>query len=87
MLIENIDAFLVDFGTDAVIGGETVRGIFDSAYAEAFGLVAGTTPVLIVHSDVGASVGDAVTVLGSDYLVAEVHPDGTGISRLVLEIA
>jgi hypothetical protein len=74
----------------ATVGGVAVQGIFDSAYQ--LGDVGGsgmasTAPVLtLATSDVPASpVGTSVVVNALNYTVAAHEPDGTGISRLLLE--
>ena len=86
-LVEDYSVFMPDFGVDCTIDGETVRGIFDHASADAFGLVNGTKPILLLPSaSLGsAAAGSAITVGGVSFTIAEVQPDGTGMSRLVLE--
>jgi hypothetical protein len=88
-MTENISSFFADFGVNATIGAATVRGIFDAAFAESLGFVGGTTPQLLCASaDVTSVVeGTAVTIAAVSYTVAEIHPDGTGITLLRLETA
>jgi len=80
--------------TDEVItvGGSVVSAIFDNG--NALGNVgtlgmAGTQPLLtLVSADVPTNpVGSAVLVGAVPYLVAAHEPDGTGLSRLLLESA
>lgn len=86
-LTDDTAAFFTDFAIDATVAGVPVRGIFDAAYADVLGLVAGSTPVLTCASrDVTeAAVGASVTINATVYTVAEVHPDGTGMTRLLLK--
>lgn len=78
---------------DATLGWESVQGIFDSAYAQAnVGLLgmASTAPVFTLPTS--SLVGDPIglTLLldsGALYKVAAHEPDGTGLSRLILEAA
>jgi len=82
---ESRAAFFADFGVTATVGGVAVPAIFDAPYADALG-VAGTSPVLTIDSSsVTPAYGAAVSVAGASYTVAEIHPDGTGMTRLVLE--
>jgi hypothetical protein len=77
-----------EFATDAMLGGEPVRGIFDNGY-QAFEVAAGvyaTGPVfLIASSDVPENVDGLSLVMGSDvWNVVEPEPDGTGTTLLRL---
>ena len=46
MISENPVDFLVDFGSTATKNGSTsVVGVFDKAFAESFGMIAGNDPV------------------------------------------
>ncbi len=74
------------------VDGAEVNGIFDNGYDLAtVGLsgMASTQPTFTLStSSVPASpVGTPVVVNGTNYLVAAHEPDGTGISRLILERA
>lgn len=88
----NAAAFLRLSNTVAVVNGAAVAGIFDNGYQPgnvgAFGM-AGTQPGFTVPTaSVPANpVGMTVVVGGVSYLVAAHEPDGTGISRLLLETA
>lgn len=73
------------------LNGVAVVGMFDDAYREAdvgMGMASHqpvfTVPTAEVPTDV---VGATLTVRGTTYLVAEHKPDGTGLSRLFLELA
>ena len=69
----------------------TVNGVFDEGYVvvDVGGQVqvANVAPQLqCATSDVSsADKGDAITVNSVAYTVAEVHPDGTGVTTLILE--
>ena len=44
--VEDNDPFLADFAVSATKNGSaTVSGVFDKAYGEAYGMIAGTDPV------------------------------------------
>lgn len=70
----------------ATVGGVAVRAVFDDAYADQFG-IAGSTPALqCASADVAAAVpGTAVVVNGVNYTVGSIQPDGTGMTRLLLQ--
>lgn len=76
----------VVFGGTATV---SVGGLFDDAWGDALSLVTGTRPSLLVTdaSIPGLAQGDLVTVAGTVYAVAELQPDGTGLTRLVLSEA
>lgn len=88
-MTEALAPFFADFGVNATIGAAAVRGIFDATFAESLGFVGGTSPQLLCASSDVASVaeGDAVTIAAIGYTIAEIHPDGTGITVLKLETA
>jgi hypothetical protein len=83
--VEDIAPFLTDFGIAATVGGVSVRGIFDAAYADALGL-SGTRPMLLVAAaDVPAvAEGAAVTIGATSYTVESVRPDCAGMVQLFL---
>lgn len=92
MFVENFSAFLTDFGVNATVAGQAVRGIFDNGFAlGSVGVtgIAGAQPALTLPSSVlgGEPVGQAVTINAVAYTVAAHEPDGTGMSRLLLERA
>ena len=95
MFTEDLTAF---FDTDtgmaqvATVDGVAVSVIFDNATALGnVGILgmAGTQPsILLPTASVPASpLGKAVSVNATAYLVAAHEPDGTGVSRLMLEAA
>lgn len=71
----------------ATVGGVDVAGLFRNAYQEVLGIVAGASPVLLLPTaSVGsAAVGTSVSVGGTSYSIAEIQPDGMGLTRLVLK--
>ncbi len=78
--------------TDATVNGVTKAAIFDAAYALGsvgqFGMSSSQPALTIATSDVPADpVGLPVMVNGASYLIAVHEPDGTGISRLLLDMA
>lgn len=92
MFTEDLSTFFVEFGSDATLGGEPVRGVFDNAYAlgnvGAVGM-ASEQPMFTVptSSITGDPVGQSLVIGSQMYAVVEHRPDGTGISVLVLEVA
>lgn len=89
---EDLTVFLADFGETVTLNGVAVTAVFDADYASAgagpLGL-ASTSPALTVPTaSVPASpVGKPAVVRGVSYTIAEHHPDGTGMSVLLLEKA
>jgi hypothetical protein len=86
-LDEDFAEFMADFGVSAKVGATVITGIFDNAEADTFGIVANTRSVLTVATEdiPAASVGTTVVVDGTTYTIAELQPDGTGITRLMLK--
>ncbi len=86
-LDEDFAEFMADFGVSAKVGATVVTGIFDNAEADTFGIVANTRSVLTVATEdiPAAAVGTTVVVDGTTYTIAELQPDGTGITRLMLK--
>lgn len=76
----------------ATVGGVQHAGLFESGYAlGAVGPagIATTQPTLTLPTSalVGEVVGQEVTIGAAAYIVAAHEPDGTGLSRLLLEVA
>ncbi len=86
---EHLTGYFADYGTAATVKGAAVTGIFDDAWQDALGLVAGTQPALLLPTaSVGsATVGDSVVVGAVSYTIAGMEPDGTGMTRLRLQEA
>jgi hypothetical protein len=75
-----------------IVGGSVVDAIFDNGYALGnvglMGMASSQPAITLKTSDVPANpVGSAVTVGSVAYVVGAHEPDGTGLSRLVLETA
>ena len=90
MFVENTAAFFSDFGQTATVGGASVSAIFDAAYASSgagsLGFASSQPMLTLATAQVPADpVGTAVLVAGDSYLVGAHEPDGTGMSRLMLE--
>lgn len=82
---EPIDAFFADFGVDATLNGQPVRGIFDAPGSEHFGILGATSPVFRCSDSAVATVGSSLVIGAKTYAVAEFLPDGTGIVELRLK--
>ena len=68
----------------------TVNGIFDLEYVDIDlgGIpIAGLKAVFTCATDdiPGGSEGDAISVRGVDYTIMVCQPDGTGVTKLILE--
>lgn len=78
--------------TDATLNAVAVTGIFDNGYAPGsvgpYGMASTQPSLTLSTASVPADpVGMPVVVGAASYLVAAHEPDGTGISRLLLELA
>jgi hypothetical protein len=94
MFTEDLAPFFstTEFGTAATLGAVAVSGILDKPYAlgdVGFVGLAGNQPVFILPTaSVSADpVGTTLTVGAASFIVVAHEPDGTGVSRLVLEVA
>jgi hypothetical protein len=92
MFTEDLTAFFSDFGVTATVGGASVQVIFDNAsQGMQVGILgmAGTQPAITCKTaDLAADpVGLAALVGGVAYTITQHEPDGTGISRCLLETA
>ena len=84
---EDLTQFFADFAATATKSGVAVAGIFDKAYGEAFGMIAGNDPVFRTASSTGIVRGDTLVIGGVSYTVVNVEPDGTGLDLCRLEAA
>jgi hypothetical protein len=78
------------FAITATLAGQSVRGIYDREYAEAslgFGAAAGgRSSFILPSSTAGIAIGAVLVVPGAGtFKVAEIQPDGTGVTQLFLE--
>ena len=91
-MFNDLDVFFSDFGVAATLAGAAVRGIFDNGHAlgnVGLGGMADTQSVFVLSSDSlsGDPVGQTLAVNATSYYVSAHEPDGTGMSRLILEVA
>jgi len=94
MLTEDFGAFMntAEFATSVTLDGATVPAIFDAAFAlgsvGAYGMASTQPSLTLASANVpSAPIGKTAVVGNANYLVAAHEPDGTGISRLLLEAA
>ena len=85
--VEDLTPFFADFAAVATKSGVAVSGIFDKAYGESFGLIAGNDPVFRTASSTGIVRGNTLVIGGVTYTVTHVEPDGTGLDLCRLEAA
>ena len=86
--VEDADPFFADFGVAVTRNGSgSVIGLFDKAYAEAYGMIAGNDPVFRCLSSIGMARGDTLLIAGVTYTVVNIEADGTGIDLCRLEAA
>ena len=77
-----------DLAEPATVAGRPVRALFDAAYADVLGVASIAPALTCASADVAHAVrGSAVTVRGVAYTVANLQPDGTGVTVLILERA
>lgn len=86
---EDLGAILGDFGTTATLAsGAAVVGVFDAASVDVLTAASIGPTLLAKTSEVGAlAYGAALTISGTAYLVRQNEPDGTGMTRLILELS
>ena len=90
MFVEDPALFFTDFGVTAIVGGQTVSVIFDNGYALAgagpLGMASSQPTLTLATASVPANpVGTAVVVGAANYTIGAHEPDGSGMSRLMLE--
>lgn len=79
-----------EFAVTGTLGGASVNGIFDTDYAAALvgdaGMAASGPAFMLPTADVPSPVaGKLLIVPAGRFTVAEHHPNGTGLSVLLLE--
>ena len=79
-----------EFATTCTVNGASVPAIFDGAYAlgsvGAFGMASTQPSLTLASANVPVNpVGKTVVANATTYTIAAHEPDGTGISRLLLE--
>ena len=94
MFTEDLSVFMnaAEFATTCTLNGATVTGIFDSAYLTAsvggFGAASSQPMLTLPSASVPANpVGLSAVINAVTYLVTASEPDGTGLTRLILEAA
>ena len=94
MFAEDLSAFFspAEHATTVTLGGNEVAAIFDNSYTTGnvgmLGMATSQPALTLQTTQVPASpIGQAVVVAGQGYTVAVHEPDGTGISRLLLEVS
>ncbi len=78
-------------GEQVTYAGNLIWAIFDRAFYEAQGGDVGvesSQPMVTVRDVdvVGIAHGDTITRNGANYSVVGIHPDGTGMTEIVLEV-
>jgi hypothetical protein len=86
-LTEDFAPYFADFGVDATLpSGAVVRGIFENGFVDAFGVSETEKAFTAATAGVSAlTYGQTVTIAGTAYTVAELQPDGTGVTRVRLK--
>lgn len=94
MFTEDLSVFFNagEFASAVTLNGVAAKAIFDVpgtvGSVGGFGMASTQPALTLATSDVPANpVGLTAVVGGVNYLVATHEPDGTGISRLALELA
>jgi hypothetical protein len=91
MFTEDLSVFFAEFGDDAQLAGQPVRGYYSDAYSHAqlgYLSVSGAAasfelPTAAVPAE---PIGAAIHIAGKGaFSVQEHRPDGSGISALILE--
>jgi len=88
----DLDEFFFDFGLDAIFKGiKTIKVIFSRRYQEitpegVVGVESNIPNALCKDVDItGVKHGDTLQIGTTIYRVTEIQPDGTGITKLILE--
>jgi hypothetical protein len=72
----------------AAILGNDVGAIFDKNYQQSFEMNGSNTVIFLASSDLGAAEqGTAVVIDSVNYTIANIEPDGSGISTVQLQKA
>jgi hypothetical protein len=94
MFTEDFSVFFspADFGQTVTVGGVSVSAIFVAAYSLGsvgpIGMASAQPMLTLPTTQVPANpVGTAVVVGSTNYTIGAHEPNGTGISRLMLEAA
>ena len=89
MFVEDLSVFTDtdDFAVTAIVDGSSVDGILGNEFV-LVDFVESRKPVFdcATAEIVGVAHGDTVTVGGGTYKVRGIQPDGTGMTKLILEL-
>lgn len=87
MFTENLAPFFDTAGfADAVTyGGVGIKGIFDNGYFEGLDVQSAKPTFTCATADASGVQGTTLVRLGVAYKVVGNEPDGTGVTRLILE--
>ena len=88
-MVEHMAGFFADFAIAATLpSSAVVRGIFENGVADRLGMLTNDPGFTAMSSDLaGLAAGNVIGINGTGYTVRSIEPDGTGITRLVLEAA
>jgi hypothetical protein len=80
-------SYLQAFGEQITVNTQTLWAVPDNAYIDVLDIAAGTRPQAIVRTADVPSIasGQTVVMQGTQYSVAEIQPDGTGMTTLILQ--
>jgi hypothetical protein len=84
---ETLAPFFADFAVAMTLpSSAVVMGLFDNEFVDVYGTVQSAKVFTCQAADVaGLAVGNAVTIGGTSYTVAEKQADGTGLTRVLLK--
>jgi len=87
MMQEHLDPFFADFAVAMTLpSSAVVMGLFDNEFVDVYGTVQSAKVFTCAEAEItGLAVGNAVTLGGASYTVAEKQPDGTGLTRVLLK--
>jgi hypothetical protein len=89
---DDVAGFFSDFGEPAILkDGTEIKAIFDNEYALAepmgVGIESSHPMVAVKSSDVEETIhGDTLEIREVTYSIIGIHPDGTGITNLILSV-
>lgn len=88
MFVEDFTAYFADFGVSANLDGQGVTVIYDREFLQVLDGIATTSPAATAPSTTvaAATTASILVVAGNTYRVRSVQADGTGITRLLLEL-
>lgn len=90
-LTNDLDIFLNsnEFAIDITYNSTTIQGVFDAEFSSAvegeMGIESTVPQVLVKTSDVSSAVhGETMTINSVVYNIIGIHPDGTGMTLILL---